>query len=125
MIKEGVLILAHGSRREAGNEEVKNITKQIKAKDGLNRLYQAAFMEFGQPNMVDGVAKLIDSGVQKVIVVPLFLFSGNHIWRDIPQALEQQRQQYPNVQFVLARHIAAANLFPDLVAELIDGVDNK
>jgi sirohydrochlorin ferrochelatase len=122
MINEGVLILAHGSRRQEGNDEVRRITEKIKAKDTLNRPYETAFMEFDQPTLADGVAKLVNINVQRVIVVPLFLFSGNHIWRDIPQALQQQKQIYPQVQFILAKHISAANLFTNLVAELIEDV---
>ena len=102
-MKEGVILLGHGSRREEANEEVRQMAKMIKKadKDGL---YEVAFLSFGHPHLADAAETLIKKGCEKIIVMPMFLVTGNHINRDIPSRLLLQKTTHPNIKFVLAKH---------------------
>ncbi len=105
-MKEGVILLGHGSRREEANDEIRQMAKLIQEadKDGL---YEVAFLSFGEPHLAEAADKLIKQGCEKIIVMPMFLVTGNHIKRDIPSRILMQKTTYPDVKFVLAKHFGA------------------
>src|SRR6185437_8531830 len=41
-----------------------------------------------EPSIEQGVARLIERGVRRIVVQPLLLFSAGHAQRDIPQAVQ-------------------------------------
>lgn len=119
-MKEAVLLLAHGSRREEGNQQVKKIKDEVQAQDKDRRLYEAAFLQFGCPGLEEGVKKLVSLGVTKIIVVPLFLVAGNHVWKDIPQVIDELKQKHPGVKFIITGHLGASSKLSDVIADLIE-----
>lgn len=119
-MKEGVLLLGHGSRREEGNDVVRRILEQVKEKGTNNRFYEVGFLQFADPTLAEGVEKLIAAGAEKVIVVPLFLVAGNHIWRDIPGKLLLQKTTHPHIKFVFADHLGSDPRIADIVLDRIE-----
>lgn len=127
-VRNGVLFLAHGSRREAGNDEIRNIVQKVKAQDQHKRIFGLAFLEFGQPDISQSVANLAELGVDRITAIPLFLAAGKHIWRDIPAVLQQLQQKYPHIHITQGKHIGLSALLPDLLLDLIsqgEGVKNE
>jgi sirohydrochlorin ferrochelatase len=123
-MKEGVLLLAHGSRRQEANEEILAIARLVKAKNPEG-IYEIAFMSFGTPNIGEGTAALVSRGINRVIVMPLFLVTGNHITQDIPAELIQQKELFPHVEFVMAQHLAGHPAIVDIVLERIAGAGGQ
>lgn len=80
-----LLIIAHGSRRAASNDEMRALTEQVAqhAGDDYQRV-ACAFLELAEPSIPDGLAALIDAGCTEVTVVPYFLSAGRHVAEDIP-----------------------------------------
>ena len=39
--------------------------------------------------------------------MPLLLFSGSHILKDIPEAIDNERKKFPDVDFCYAKNIGA------------------
>lgn len=122
-MKNGVLFLAHGSRREAGNEEIRNIVHKVKAYDPHNRAYQLAFLAYGQPDISQSVTNLVKQNVQRIITIPLFLAAGKHLWQDIPHLLKLQQHKYPHVEFVQGKHIGLSEMLPSLLLNLISELE--
>ncbi len=117
-MKEGIILLGHGSRREEANEEIREIARMIL--DGDERdLYEIAFLSFGFPDLTEAVERLVEKGVDKIIVMPIFLVTGNHITRDIPGKLLLQKTTYPNIQFVMAKHIGPHPAIAEIVKKRI------
>lgn len=113
-MKEGIILLGHGSRREEANEEIRTIARMIMDEDQQS-LYETAFLSFGSPDLTEAVEDMVGKGVEKIMVMPIFLLTGNHIARDIPGKLLLQKATHPNIQFVMAKHIG-----PDpAIAEII------
>lgn len=102
-MKEGVILLGHGSRREEANEEIRQITEMVQRADS-DRFYEPAFLSIGHPHLADAVENLIEKGCVKIIVMPMFLVTGNHIDKDIPDKIFLQKTAHPNIEFVLAQH---------------------
>jgi len=56
-----------------------------------------AFFALVRPNLHDQVAELASRGVQRIVVLPYFLFQGQHVSVDIPNILAQCRVWFPQV----------------------------
>ena len=117
-MKSGVVLVAHGSRREEANMEIRTLTREVQEADPPG-LYEVAFMQFSSPDLKEAVARLAAQGVQQVVIMPLFLITGNHVTQDIPAALAELRPQYPQVEFVKARHFAAHPALVQIVQDRI------
>lgn len=117
-MKTGVVLLAHGSRREAANDEMRQLGGLVQAADGYG-LYQVAFMQFGTPSLLEAIGDLTSEGAERIIVMPMFLVTGNHVTQDIPGELAVLKEQYPGVQFVLAQHFAAHPALVDIIQDRI------
>ena len=76
-------------------------------------------MSLGIPDIGEGIEKLVSSGIERIIVMPLFLVTGNHITQDIPEELRQQKERFPEVEFVMAQHLAGHTALVDIVLERI------
>ena len=103
-MKQGVIVLGHGSRREDANEEIRVITEKLQ-ENNPQEAYRVAFLEFGKPSLVEAIEELIDEEVEKVVIMPMFLTVGNHMHRDIPGKILRLKTTYPDVKFVFARHL--------------------
>lgn len=117
-MKEGVILLSHGSRRPEANEEILAISGRVQERDPQG-VYQVAFMSFGSPGIGESIDILVRSGIDRIIVMPLFLVTGNHITQDIPEELDLHRQRLPGVEFVMAQHLAGHPGLVDIVMDRI------
>ncbi len=107
MPQTGVVILAHGSRGERGIVEVPETLKRIAG--GVKSLLPpgvevtGAALQFNHPTLGEAVASLVTQGVERIVIMPYFLFSGRHITEDIPQLVEKLKGTYPERQFIVAK----------------------
>ena len=114
---KALLVVAHGSRREASNEEVRRLCERIRNEDGnAFDLVEAAFLELARPLIPEGIGRCVAAGADEVVVMPYFLSSGRHVSEDIPAEVEKARHLHPRVAIRLAPHLGAAE---EAVAGLI------
>lgn len=100
---DGVLLFAHGARDPHWATPFQAIAAQLQAQAPALQV-ELAFLELMSPDLPTAAARLAERGCGLVTVVPLFLGSGGHVRRDLPQLLEQVARQHPLVRF---RHTAA------------------
>lgn len=101
-----VLLIAHGSRREQSNIEVREVAKRLEEDaagsfDGVI----PAFLELAEPSIQSGVALCSEAGAHEVTVVPYFLSAGRHVVEDIPRELGKAAKLHPHLQIHMRRHI--------------------
>lgn len=83
MNKKGILLCGHGTRLAEGAENFKAFAKGFQ--DQIEGYETAsAFLELCEPDFDAGVKELVDKGVTEIVALPLFLFTGIHIQKDIP-----------------------------------------
>ncbi|MCG8582507.1 MAG: sirohydrochlorin chelatase, partial [Bacteroidales bacterium] len=122
MSKKGVLICGHGTRVKRGEEAFLKYTKQVAA---LLPDYEveAGFLELSEPDFEEGVKRLAQRGVAEIVAVPVFLFTGVHIQKDIPCMLYQLQAKY-NVSIKMAHYIGDCeemiHLSNDLIEKALD-----
>jgi sirohydrochlorin ferrochelatase len=118
-MKEGIIILGHGSRREDANAEIRQFAQLLQEKNPKTD-YQVAFLEFAEPSLNNAVAKLLqNSKLEKVIIMPLFLTMGTHIYRNIPDKILKIKADYPKIKFALAPHLGLDYRMMEIVQDRV------
>ena len=84
----GIIIFAHGSSVAAANDSVRAVAEEV-ARVGGFELVEAAFLEQSAPDLATGVARLVQRGASRIIVIPYFLTLGIHLQRDLPRIVER------------------------------------
>ncbi|MCW8986580.1 MAG: CbiX/SirB N-terminal domain-containing protein [Gammaproteobacteria bacterium] len=113
---KSLLLIAHGSRRSQSNEEVKELAEKLKEQcaDEYNIIH-AAFLELADPLIPDGIKMCVDDGASSVTVLPYFLNSGRHVIEDIPNIVNDTKQNYPDINIKISSHLGASALMMDLL----------
>lgn len=111
-----LILMAHGSRNEPANEEVRDLGRRLEREGCADRVV-AAFLE-AAPELPDAVAQQAAAGARTIVVLPLFLNTGNHVRRDIPRLIAQARAEYPEVEIEQLVHIGASSLYADFITRL-------
>ncbi len=111
---EALLLVAHGSRRESSNDEIRVLTRQLAARLEIG-LVDCAFLELAQPDIVSGGHDLVARGARNVTVLPYFLVAGRHVVTDVPAEIERLRQAHPDVSFRIADYLGSNDAMVDLI----------
>jgi sirohydrochlorin ferrochelatase len=115
-VTQALLIVAHGSRREASNQEVRQLTERVRVRAGpLYSEVACAFLELAEPSILEGIHNCIANGADHLLVLPYFLSAGRHVSQDIPKILARAREIYPGVVIDLAPYLGAADAIPELL----------
>jgi precorrin-8X/cobalt-precorrin-8 methylmutase len=120
-METGIIVLAHGSKIKSGTEGLHHIISMIQEM-GNYQFVVPAFLQLSSPNLSEAIATLVDHQIERVVIMPLLLFSGNHVREDIPQAVESQKALYPEVTFKIARNIGPDPLIARIAYQRIEEV---
>ena len=102
--KIGVMVCGHGSRDEGAVREFARVA------EGLRKLMpetpvEYGYLEFAKPIIRDGLDKLRDQGVTRVLAVPGMLFAAGHVKNDIPSVLNTYAAQNDGVSIELGKEL--------------------
>ncbi len=111
----GFVLFAHGSSVEAANEAVRAVASRfVPAADCI---VEAAFLEQGRPDLAGGVARLVERGASRVVVIPYFLTLGIHLQRDLPRIVESIGRGIPGVEIEVTPPLDGHPALLDIVME--------
>lgn len=110
-----LILFAHGSAIAAANEVVERVATQLAQR--ARRPAVAAFLEKAQPDLAGAIARLVEAGAKRVIIVPYFLTMGTHISRDLPELARQQQTVFPGLQVHIAAPMEGHPLLLDVLIE--------
>jgi precorrin-8X/cobalt-precorrin-8 methylmutase len=122
-INTGVVVLAHGSKVRSGNEGLFKIVEMLRAMRKWD-MVEACFLQLAKPGLTETVEDIIGRGAKRVVVMPLLLFSGNHVMKDIPEEIEKEQKKYPEVEFFYAKSIGADERIAQITKERIEDAIN-
>lgn len=115
-----LLILAHGSRREASNDEIRGLATAVAARlDGRYDRCACAFLELAEPDISTAIAREVAAGAVEVVCFPYFLSAGRHVVKDVPAVVERSREAHPGVRITLERYLGAQQAMAALIAEAV------
>jgi sirohydrochlorin ferrochelatase len=119
---KALVLIAHGSRRHASNEEVIKLAAEIaRSMRDTYPIVQAGFLELAEPLIPDAIDRCIQQGANDVVVVPYFLSAGRHVHEDIPAEVDKARAMHADVPITILPHIGGSALMPDMIRQLVQG----
>src|SRR5512147_2634839 len=114
---KAILLIDHGSRRDAANEMMDCMANLVQAMAGRDVVVRYAHMELAGPSIAAGVRQCVEAGATDLIVFPYMLSPGKHSTGDIPQMVAEAAEAYP----VLAVRVTSAFGVHEKLAEVILG----
>lgn len=82
----GILFVGHGTRNAHGQRQFLELATAVQQKLPFHPL-EPAFLELAEPSIEDATRALA-TRCQRILTVPLLLFSAGHAKEDIPQAVQ-------------------------------------
>lgn len=121
--KKALLVVAHGSRRAASNDEIRDLARRL-SEDQNNRfgLVAPAFLELADPSIPDGIEACIQQGMDEVVVFPYFLSAGRHVSEDIPAEVKIKQDEYPDKNIRIADYLGIA---PGMTGMIFDHLSSN
>ncbi len=118
-----LLVVAHGSRRAASNQEVMSLVEamrvehhQLNEAPGFDHI-AAAFLELAKPSISDAIDACVESGSTHITVLPYFLSAGRHVVEDIPSEIKKAVTHHPDIDLRITGHIGALEAMPRLLLD--------
>ena len=113
-----LLIVAHGSRRESSNEEIRVLAVKVAAKLQLTADdVSVAFLEFASPSIEIALDDCFNQGTEEVLVLPYFLSGGNHVVKDLPREIHSALNKWSDKAITVLPHIGASDAMVNLIAQ--------
>ncbi len=114
-----LVIVDHGSRRQAANQVADAIAAMIRDR-GRFLAVAVAHMEIAEPTLAQALGACVDAGARRIVVTPLFLAPGRHASEDIPGLCADQGHTWPDVAIVVAAPLGADTALADLLLRRAD-----
>jgi sirohydrochlorin ferrochelatase len=115
MSKTCVLLVSHGSRDPLADVEMKKLAEAYQ-KRHQDFAVRFGYLEIAGPSFeseLEKAAKTFDH----VGVLPLFLFEGSHLKKDIPEILQKVQKNHPQTRLRLGPPLGTHPAMADLVLE--------
>jgi sirohydrochlorin ferrochelatase len=113
---KALLLVAHGSRRDNSNEEIRELTRSLRERNREFDCVDCAFLELAEPSIPNGLRELISRGATRIVVLPYFLSAGRHVVEDIPGDIQTVAREHPDIEIHQAPYLGAS---PDVVGLLL------
>jgi sirohydrochlorin ferrochelatase len=114
---KAVLLIDHGSRRDAANEMMNCMANLVQAMAGPDVVVRYAHMELAEPSISAGVQACVEAGATELIVFPYMLSPGKHSTGDIPRMVAEAVAAHPDISV----RVTSAFGVHEKLAELILG----
>jgi sirohydrochlorin ferrochelatase len=117
-IRTGIIIVDHGSRRQASNDMLLEAVDQFASQSDFE-IIEPAHMELASPDIATAFARCVQRGASRVVVFPYFLSVGRHWSEDIPNLVQAAASDYPSVEWLVT---APFGLHPGMSAIISDRI---
>ncbi|HIJ82775.1 MAG: Cobalamin biosynthesis protein CbiX [Magnetococcales bacterium] len=118
-MRETILVVGHGSRDEEGNVEVEEFCQYWQGKHPDWRI-EVCWIEHARVLPDAGLNRAANNS-DRVIILPLILNAAGHVKMELPEYVQQARLRFPQVQFLLGRHLGVDERILKLLRMRIHG----
>jgi len=112
---QGLVVVAHGSKLEVSNDEIRLMVESLKEQDESNSWIAEAFLEFGNPTIPGTLMDAHLKGIKTLKIFPYFTTAGVHVNRDLTAIIEQARKEYPDMTITLLPHLGSLASLPKII----------
>src|SRR5579871_6870107 len=118
MSTTAILLIAHGSRHEPANDDLRRMARAI-AGLGAYPVVEPAFLELADPDIPAAGAACVARGASRVLMIPYFLAAGVHLVRDLTASRDALAAEHPGVEFLLGAPLGPHPILQELVMERV------
>ena len=116
-MRQGIIIVDHGSRREESNKMLEQVAELFHQRFAARyQIVEPAHMELAEPSIITAYAKCVERGAERVIVCPFFLGPGKHWTQDIPRLTAEAAAPFPLTKY----HVSPTLGIDDLILDLLE-----
>jgi len=120
-LKTALIVLGHGSRAPEATETLAAVTAMVREKTDYARVAYAS-LQLSEPDLATVMQELVEAGMNRILVAPFLIATGQHVKEDIPNELAALREKYPGVEMHLGSPLGAderlAEILLDRVVEM-------
>jgi sirohydrochlorin ferrochelatase len=125
-MRQGILFIGHGTRESTGIREFNFFATKVEARirelageNAKTCWFGSCFLELKAPTISESIRNAVDAGCQRIIAVPIFLFSARHIKSDIPRLLSSAKNGYPGLSITCLTPLGNRNALVETCVERI------
>lgn len=100
----GIMVCGHGSRNQNAAREFATVAEGLRARYP-DIPVEYGYLEFCNPVISEGLDRLQEKGVSRVLAVPGMLFAAGHAKNDIPSVLNTYQAQNPGLVISYGREL--------------------
>ena len=103
-----LVVMVHGSPRPESNNDMFRVVERVRERclqSGEYSQVEVGFMECNQPTIPDAIETCVRAGATRIVAVPYFLHTGNHVADDLPAFLEDAQERFPDVEFLMGDYL--------------------
>jgi len=120
-LKTTLIVLGHGSRAPEATETLAAVTAMVREKTDYARVAYAS-LQLSEPDLATVMQELVEAGMNRILVAPFLIATGQHVKEDIPNELAALREKHPGVEMHLGSPLGAderlAEILLDRVVEM-------
>ncbi|MEM2903512.1 MAG: sirohydrochlorin nickelochelatase, partial [Candidatus Bathyarchaeia archaeon] len=120
MSNVGLILVGHGSRSPKHRESIEEIAEIIRHRSRF-KVVEVAFMIKNRPTIDEAIGKLALHGIKKAVLIPVFIASGSHTDRDIPEQLGlkdgQRKVKRGDVEIIYGEPIGPDRRLAEIIEE--------
>jgi sirohydrochlorin ferrochelatase len=110
----GIILFAHGSLLCGAGQTLLKHAERLR-NQGLAPVVEVGYLNYSEPPFLEVVERCVAQGVTEIIVTPYFLVPGKFVRVDIPQAVAEAQERFPQMLFRVAEAIG----FEERLAEAL------
>lgn len=111
-----VILFAHGAKNDRWEKPMRRLADMLGKKLPDCRV-SLAFLQFGEPKLLDQIDHDVKAGADRIVVLPYFLAKGGHLLSDLPKIIEEARKRHPEVTIEAADPIGE---IPEVLEAMAD-----
>lgn len=115
--KSAIILFGHGSRDALWHLPIQAVAERIRTSSPSTTV-ACAYLELTEPSLAVSCAALVESGVARITILPMFLGVGRHAREDLPALIVELKQNHPKVVFEVQPAVGENTEVLDLLAKI-------
>jgi len=112
------ILLAHGSRDEAGRASFEQFASSLAGSLGAGRV-RVAYLQLSPPTLLEAVTAAAEEGFRRIAILPLFISAGGHVMRDVPSQVSEVQNRWSGLEITVLPRVGEDRRFAELVEKLV------
>ena len=119
-----ILLIGHGSLKQASGASMIRLATRLR-EQGIAPIAEASFLNYNRPTLSDGIGRCAALGATQIIIQPYFLINGKYVCQNLPLAIEEERQSYPQITFKIGPPFNEHPAMIDLVLKRVHAATDR